>query len=212
MAVKLVCRACGWNAELRDELVPERPKCPMCGASVSTPAEAGAPAPVEPVPVAKLVEDPNPYASPRSAPDADFLGRAPDDDQKISYGVLLAMSQTRPCVLFLAVIGFLIAAYNTFQALRVWALASRLQVPIGFVPVAAVLYVAAMIFGGACYLVQYGSRIGTFKITRRTRDLEAALVTQRSFWRLIAIAMGILLGVIVAMLALGLFLVALGNS
>jgi len=57
---------------------------------------------------------------------------------------------------------------------------------------------AALYLAGSYYLLLYGLRIGSFQRTHSFGDLEAALVAQKSFWKLLGIVtvVGFVLGVL----------------
>jgi hypothetical protein len=79
--------------------------------------------------------------------------------------------------------------------------------PFGIFAVLIYLLYGGFGLGCAYYLFSYGRRIGTFLRTSHADQLEAALVAQKSFWKLLAIfavllLLVTLLGVLsVAMLA-----------
>jgi len=110
------------------------------------------------------------------------------------------MSQTRPWVLFVSLLLVLAAGFLAFCS---W---SELAGPFAGEPhtlIGGSVYVVNAAFYGACayYLFLYGRRIGSFKQTDRIEDLEAALVAQKSFWKLVGIWIPL-------MVAVGLLLVA----
>ena len=132
--------------------------------------------------------EPNPYASPAS--DAAQPGRvAIDEDRVITPEVLEALAQTRPWVVFMAVLGFIGAGFLVLVAVGTFAFGTFNRVPIGGAGFAAILYlgIAAVYLFGSLHLWRYGASIKLMREGYGVHALADALREQRSFWRLAGI-------------------------
>jgi len=147
------------------------------------------------------------YASPTAPPHVDVTAQAADEPQAITPGIRRAMSQTRPWVLFLSILGFLAGGVMTLVAVGM-VIGATLSGDYELM-IAAPIYLlyAALYLAGAYYLSVYGRRIRLLQQTNRVRDLESALVAQKSFWRLLGITLAVMLvlGTIVGVLTILLF-------
>jgi len=112
------------------------------------------------------------------------------------------LGETQPWVRFLGVLGFVMVGFMLLVGLGtgVFGIASgqpEMAALIVVYPLMALLY-----FFPSLYLVRFASRIREFTQGQRPQQLEAALVTQRSFWRFVGILS--LVGIIIALLGIGL--------
>ncbi len=125
------------------------------------------------------------------------------------------LKQTRPWVIFMAVLMFIGAALLAILALFMLGgggamLSGRSRgssVVAGFAAGAAIAYFigAFIYFIFGFYLIKFGSAIGRLTVTRNSSDLENAMLAQMSFWRLCGI-----IAIVVISLYLLLFLLAIG--
>ena len=209
MPIEFNCEACGAKLRVDQSVAGKKVKCPQCSAVVSARGadeSAAAASPfAEGASPSGPMDDANPYASPTTLPESDLGEPAPDEAQNLTPGIRQAMSQTRPWVLFLSVLGFVAGALMAFAFLGMTVGAVLTQELFMVVP--AVMYglTAGFYLVSAYYLLLYGVRIGTFRMTHRVADLEAALLAQRSFWRLVGVLAAIGLALFVLGFA-GLFL------
>jgi DNA-directed RNA polymerase subunit RPC12/RpoP len=215
MSFEFVCEACGARLRIGDELAGKQVKCPQCSAVVlARPAgETAGESPFGPsVPAGASTDDVNPYASPTAPPEIDAPEQSPDDPHAVAPGIVLAMSQTRPWVLFVSILGFLAGGLMALAAvgMLIGSILARQAEMLIVGPIYA-LY-AAFYLACAYYLFVYGQRIGQLEQTRQTPDLEAALVAQKSFWRLVGITLAVTLVLgLLMMLGVLAFGVAMGG-
>jgi hypothetical protein len=101
-------------------------------------------------------------------------------------GIRVALAQTRPWVLFLAVLGSLASAITGLAAIG--TLVAGLLYDL-WILILALCYgtICALSIALSTYLFVYARRIRDFLFGNRLRDLEAALFAQRGFWRLVGI-------------------------
>jgi hypothetical protein len=205
MPLEIVCESCGCRLRVQDESAGQRVKCPNCSAVMEAdavrdtlaPKSPPAPAGTRPEPT----EDPNPYASPRTPGQHRLPGQHTGEPAVLTPGIYRAMAETRPWVLFLSVLGFIIAGVMVLFCLSMAWMSLVSGAPGVFLvwPVVYLLY-AVIYFAGAYYLLLYGRRIGSFRLTNQIHDLEAALVAQKSFWKLIGIITAIALTLAILMI------------
>ena len=135
----------------------------------------------------------NPYASPSAPPEIDVPEQVATEPQAITPGLRRALSQTRPWVLFLSILGFLGGGLMALAAVVVVIGAVFAAQPEMLIVGPIYLLYAALYLASAYYLFLYGRRIGVFEQTNQVRDLESALVAQKSFWRLVGITLAVML-------------------
>ncbi|MBW3600283.1 MAG: hypothetical protein KY475_23825 [Planctomycetes bacterium] len=125
-------------------------------------------------------EPPNPYA----APDADVRGAGAAWATPL---VVQALSQTRPWVLFLSILGFLVSGLMIVGGVFGGGAAAMGQMgPMGTME--AVIFVLYVLFGvlymvPSFFLLRYGQLISQFARDPTSQRLAEALKAQRSFWR-----------------------------
>jgi DNA-directed RNA polymerase subunit RPC12/RpoP len=196
MSSEFLCEACGAKLRIDDDLAGKQVKCPQCSAVVRAKAgpEAAIASPfpsMEPAPPS--ADDLNPYASPTAPAEIDGTARIATESQAVTPGIRRAMSQTRPWVLFLAVLGFVAGGLMALAAVAmvlVALVAGELEMLI--VGPIYLLY-AALYLACAYYLLLYGRRIVSFERSNDVHDLESALVAQKSFWKLVGITLAVML-------------------
>ncbi|MDB6071843.1 MAG: hypothetical protein JWL81_3014 [Verrucomicrobiales bacterium] len=181
---------------------------PGSGAAASVSAGAGyaSPAVVESAPAAGV------YAAPRSAltPGATMAGQ-------VSAATVLALKQTRPWVLLLAILGLIVVGLMLLGGmgmLAAGAFAKSAAPSVG--PGGSGAMPTALFAGmGVGYLVfaflylypiiklfKYSSAISRLSATGSVRELEVALQEQKSFWKFI----GIVTLVVMVLYAIGIIL------
>jgi DNA-directed RNA polymerase subunit RPC12/RpoP len=208
MSIEFLCEACGAKLRIEDDSAGKTVKCPNCSAVVSTkPAEdAAAASPFGEVgPARAPVDDDNPYASPMTTPAPGAGSLSPAGASTIPHGIQRALSQTRPWVIFLSILGFVCGGFMTLGSVGILVAAVVSGEPgmILFGPM--YLVYAALYLAGSYFLFVYGLRIGSFQRSNSFADLESALVAQKSFWKLvgIVIVVGFVLGVVALVGVLG---------
>lgn len=138
----------------------------------------------------------NPFASPSSSSD----GLPGPSEGPVTPLVLAYLRETRPWVLFLSVLGFILSglmicggasmALVSMAGSAVGEFSGAMGVVLGLVYLAmAAIYVFPSLF-----LWRYGSSISGLLATEDAEQLETALKHQRSFWRFVGIATAIGLG------------------
>lgn len=140
----------------------------------------------------------NPYQPPTSA---DF-GAAPVEARQptaeIPESILESLRQTRPWVIFMAVLGFLNAGLLVLMGLVVMVVGSFVSAPFKNVPIGGVLVgLFYMILGvipvvPSILLVRYGTSIGRFLSNPEMDGLADVVARQKSFWRFVGIATAVL--------------------
>lgn len=137
----------------------------------------------------------NPYAAPVSDPGTGpghpTQTQVPGDAQ-VTPKVLAAMQQTRPWVLFIAILGFVLAAFMGLGALAVAAAGSTFNAgPLGSsggILVAVIYLVIAAIYAVlSLRLYRYAGAIKMLTQGYGVHALEEALEHQKSFWRMVGI-------------------------
>jgi len=136
----------------------------------------------------------NPFAAPRAGGFSRPEGGSSQIDSPVVWE---AMRQTGPWVTFLAVLGFLASGLMVVATLAMLVAA----VATGGIAQVAVALVygagAALYLAASYYLFVYGQRIREFVRERQTLLLEAALVAQKSFWKLLGIVTAVYLALVV---------------
>lgn len=144
-----------------------------------------------------LQPEPNPYAPPASAAEIPLAWT--------SEAVVESLRQTRPWVLFLSIVGFLVAGLIIVLGLAQAALsvgqpsAQKAGEAVGggmFTLLMGVLY-----FFPSLYLMRFAGHIRALTHSQRVADLEAALSAQKSFWRFCGIVAALLLSLYAVILA-----------
>ena len=130
----------------------------------------------------------NPYASPVS--DEARPGRVSlDEDRLVTPEILEALVQTRPWVVFIAVLGFVMAGFCVLGAIATFSFGTFARIPIGGAGFAALLYLLiAGVYGAtSLHLWRYGASIKLMREGYGVHALTDAMRQQRAFWRLAGI-------------------------
>lgn len=134
----------------------------------------------------------------------------------ISSSIMVSMAKTRPWVLMFAILGFIgaglmligsigaiiggIAMLNSSMGSESIDQAARASS--GGMLVIGLFYLAitALYFFMSLYLLRYAGAIKRLKFSNQMADLEAALASQASFWKLVGIMIlvSIVLGIVLA--------------
>lgn len=203
----------GWKQwKWADEVFPE-----LAEASTKTPHP---PAKAEHSPFAGIVEPArpsqegaNPYVSPvESSGGIDVAPGSGEGGGAVTPGMKQALAETRPWVLFLSILAFLGAGLGAIASLLYVAISAAAVGALGatgliFLLGALMMAGATVLYFFAAYhLFMYASAIARFVRSSQARDLERALVAQKSFWRLVGMVTA---AVIALYLLLAVFFVAL---
>jgi hypothetical protein len=155
-----------------------------------------------------------PPIAPPASPDA-----LPAPAAEITPGMVLALKQTRPWVLFLAIMGFIGSGCLFMLGLFMMAGSGfmRMIQPRGplsgtvIVALIGVLYLVLSVvyLGAAVWLIRYSGAIRRMLTVDRTGGMEAALRNQKSFWKYAGIlTLGLLVAYILALCFFLLFAVS----
>jgi len=115
---------------------------------------------------------------------------APGAEAQVTPRSIDLLRQTRPWVLFMAILTFIAAGFMVIAGVVLFFIgAAASQGRQGPGPVLGVLYLvlAAMYVFPAVYLTRYAARISDLVRMRRAIDLEAALEAQKMFWKSVGI-------------------------
>jgi hypothetical protein len=133
-----------------------------------------------------------PYAPPAAPMGPPVPAYAGSGQAGVSEHALEMLRQTRPWVIFLGIVSFVLAAFLALFCLLIFiGLAVQPSNPGGAMAVIVALSNVPMI--GVCIypgvkLVKYGAAIGRLMETRATSDLDDALAQQKSMWKFSGIA------------------------
>lgn len=149
---------------------------------------------------AQLTAEVNPFATPR------FGGEAYESSgDGLTPRAKSALAETRPWVLFFAILGFIGCGFAALGAV-VYTLGALVAggfaagVGLGF---GVVMLATAALYGFAAYhLLNYSGSINLYLQTAGAEHLEAALESQKSFWKLVGIVSAVFLGVYIVLLVL----------
>jgi hypothetical protein len=131
-----------------------------------------------------MAED-NPYAAPVS--DAARAGRGGlDEDRVVTPEILEAMTQTRPWVVLIAVLGFIGGGLLVLIGVGTFAFGTFNDIPIGGAGFLSLFYVgiAAIYVFASLYLWRYGAAIKLMQEGYGVHALTDALRQQKAFWRI----------------------------
>ena len=141
----------------------------------------------------------NPYSSPQE-PAEGFRPTEGEDRGVITYRMRTALSQTRPWVTFLAILGFIGAGLMLVVGVgTVLVSITGAGLIFGVVESGVILIMAAIYFALASHLFRYGRQIREYLRSSGTLDLELALEAQKSFWKMLGIMAIIVIGLYAAM-------------
>jgi len=130
----------------------------------------------------------------------------------VTNPMLNALSGTKPWVLLIGILSIIGSVFIFIAAARMLAMGSQPGVPGGILIGMAVLYLAMGVVNIVLgiFLVKYSSAIGRLRITREAGDLETALLTQKSFWKLAGIIVLLFLIIMVVGMIIGIGMSARG--
>jgi len=175
------------------------------------------PAPVE--------VDVNPFESRRGFPGDTSVPAITTEDMAasqagISTGITRALADTRPWVLFLSVVGFVIgglgALLSVFLLLTSLVAIANVGAPGAVMAFVGLFYMlATFLYLYVSYLLfNYASTISRFLRSKEVRDLERAMVAQKSFWKVMGIVtavwLALSLGLVFISIAMGGFAAMVG--
>ena len=114
------------------------------------------------------------------------------------------LRKTKPWVIFLAVVGFILAALSLFGGLAMFVLGAigmsgsgseNIGFRIGFgLGIGSIYLIAAFFYFYPSFrLLKFGTCIGRFQRTGNGADLLEAITQQRRFWRFVSIALIVLM-------------------
>ena len=193
MPVELACPQCGKQLRVAENAAASRVQCPACGNTFLPKPASGNPAsPASDNPWSQMAADQpaNPFASPM----VQSSGASYGDSDLATAGIKRALADTRPWVLFMAILIFIgcgLAGIGALAALFVSPFLGLIYIP----------FIALYFFAGY-HLYNYSTGIKTFLRTTQSGDLQSALTAQKSFWKLV----GIVTAVGFALWVLGFFL------
>lgn len=159
----------------------------------------------------------NPYSSPTTV-SADPTGAGP-----VTPGVIQALAATKPWVRLCSIIGFigagLMILFGGFMLIGggvMMAGGGDQGMPFaGFPIVMALFYIVLALFYlfPSIKLWKYGSHILALMSSNSAADLEAALDSQRSFWKFVGILVLVMIALyVIGIAVMAIFFVAIGTS
>lgn len=205
MSFEFLCQACGARLRIDDDLAGKPVKCPQCSAVVpaTTTAPAAAESPfahVDPTPPATGTSDSR--VSPSSLPETDASGQTSDDSPTITPRIRLTMSRMRPWVLFVSIVGFFVGGLLCLITVGMLVAAIAMQSLGMLVGGGAYGLMATLYLGCSVYLFLYSRRTAVFVRGGLAREFEAAMVAQKSFWKLLGIWFAVAIVVVLVLTAL----------
>jgi hypothetical protein len=145
----------------------------------------------------------NPYSPPAASP-APYPGVSPPYEAPSTAGAVSDLAvemlrQTRPWVMFLAILSFIACALMIVMGLLMTGIGLMAPGPAGAKGIQAMVGIVYLPFGflyiyPGIKMWMYGSAIGRLVATRAPGDLEAALLQQKSFWKFSGIAAIVMVG------------------
>jgi phage FluMu protein Com len=149
---------------------------------------------------APAVDTGNPYAV-TSSDGGHGVGATAEE--VITPGIVRALSDTRPCVMFLSIVGFVMVTINLLATLGSMLLSLMGGAIGGIIVGFFTLALAGVGYYAFLLLLRYGIAIKTFKNRgTTTHDLQAALVAQAKFWKMYAVFLMLTLGYAVVFFAM----------
>lgn len=124
------------------------------------------------------------------------------DAERINQETLDKLGGTRPWVLFLSILGFILTGLYALMTVGALVMGGRMGgAGSPFLMIVLLYSVSALIyFFLSLFLFKYSTRIGEFTRTGHINHLNDALAQQLAFWRLVGILAAI--GVVLILLAL----------
>ena len=151
------------------------------------------------------MDDPNPYAAPEAPLDYPLDQQTAAGDRPVTLVILRAMSQTRLWVLLFGAL-LLVGGAGVIVACPVLVVVSLVTGDSELLIAASVcIFYGLLYFVAGYYLSLYARRIRLLQQSRQMRDLESAIVAQKSFWKFVGVVLvagTVLAGVIAGGLAI----------
>ncbi len=138
----------------------------------------------------------NRFASPREK--SKVVDKA-EPDTLVTSGIWAALAETKPWVVFLSILGFIGGGMMALLALMFMVTVGGVA---GIIAGIITLAIAACYLFASYCLLTYGKRIGADSHSRSAGHLQAALVAQKSFWKLLGIVTAI--AIVLQLIVLGL--------
>ncbi|MFT3767907.1 MAG: hypothetical protein QM820_20855 [Minicystis sp.] len=145
----------------------------------------------------------NPYLPPQSAGVDYSSGDAAPDSGEVPAPIVDLLRQTRPWVMFLAILGFIGTGLMALVGLGMLGMGKMGNLPagVGFVYIVlAVIYLFP-----AVRLLRYASSIGLLLRDPRMERLRVAIESQKSFWKLVGIMTAIIVALYPIAIVIGVF-------
>lgn len=153
----------------------------------------------------------NPFVSPQEAAAPGPVGPAAGESA-ITPRIRRALADTKPWVMFLAILGFILGGLVALLLLLMVVISLMGGSLQGMLFSLMVGLGPALYLFAAYHLLTYGLRIGGFLRGGSVRELESAMVAQKSFWKLVgmvtAIVLVLYLVLVMLMFAMGVFAAA----
>ena len=188
------CPKCGQPIEVPAGPGDHAVQCASCGQVfrvVHRPAEPAAPG----MQAAPYGPAGPPHTLPPAAPWQPIPPRPPPQGPAVTPMMCDHLRATRPWVIFMAVMAFIACGLMIIGAIVILVASGQRRHP-GPAPVMAVGFLIGAILGffPASFLMSYASGIGRFLTSGNNLDLEAALGSQKSYWKFVGILTIIALG------------------
>ncbi len=189
------CTGCGFLLKLKDEMAGKKGKCPECGVMLAIPSQS--------VPPQQAARDyaPNPAAVPSDRLTALSSAGSQRAVQPVTRLMAQYLLATRPWVLFLSIMGFIGCGLMVLAGLGMMVFGGLVgKQPAGFpLPMGAFglicLVMAALYAAPAWLLFSYASAIKRYRHSGSSRAMEAALASQKSFWKFVGIVTIVVLAI-----------------
>ena len=169
-SMKTNCPNCQQSLQLPEEVVGRTVRCPSCQHQFTAAAA------VPPNLLGAGVAPPRPFSS--GLP-------------QVTPKMVADLASTRPWVLFLSILGFIVCGLMALAGIAMIGLAAA--APRGGPPMAflGLIYIplALLYLCPAYFLLKYSGGIRGFLATRSASQMEQALQSQKSFWKFVGILM-----------------------
>lgn len=140
----------------------------------------------------------------------------------LSERVVASLRKTRPWVLFIAVLGFIFAAFMLIASIPMFLGGGMMGMDgmgaglagTGFMVGMGLMYLllAAIYFIASLYLLRYASAIKRAVIGLNISDMESALEAQASFWKLVGILSIVSIVLMIVFMVVGIGSIAMMGS
>lgn len=179
--ITVTCPHCRQSLSVPAEDLGQRAECSLCGRMFTV----------------QTGDAPNPPAAPSGRPAALSSGSQPAV-QPITPLVAQHLLATRPWVLFVSIFGFITCGLLLVGSLGLIAVSLARSPRFEFPVVSGgLLYVVpSVLYAVAAWLLyKYAAAIKRYRDSRSSRDMEATLGSQKSFWKFMGIVTIIVLGI-----------------